>query len=62
MMEKYQLTTGFCPKENKNINVPVIYVFNVDCWEKGISEPPCHFPCEDGCPIIESAPDEITHI
>ena len=40
-MEKKYRATGFCPKASKDIEVSVTYIFNTNCWEKGISEPPC---------------------
>lgn len=58
-MEQKYLVTDFCPKQGKNINVSVTYIFNTDCWEKGISEPPCSNPCKDGCPILANAPQEL---
>lgn len=61
-MEKKHRVSGFCPSQNKEISVSVTYVFNFDCWEKGISELPCSNPCSDECPIVRSAPDEIENI
>lgn len=61
-MEKKYRATGFCPKASKDIEVSVTYILNTNCWEKGISEPPCSSPCEDECPILASAPDELKNI
>ena len=61
-MEKVHHMTGFCPKKNKDVTVAVTYVFNTDSWEKGISETPCSSPCEEGCPILDSAPTELKSI
>ena len=53
-MEKYYKVSGYCPKLSKELTASVTYIFNTDCWEKGISKPPCANPCEDGCPILAS--------
>lgn len=61
-MEKEYHVTGFCPKANKDIEVSALYIFNTNLWEKGTGEPPCASPCEGGCPILASAPDELKSI
>lgn len=61
-MQKAHYVTGFCPKENKNIQLAVTYIFNMDSWEKGISELPCISPCENECPVLASAPNELKGI
>lgn len=61
-MEKLYPVTGFCPKRNKDIRVNALYIYDYDHWEKGVPEPPCSFPCEDGCPILASAPAELRHL
>ena len=61
-MQNAHYVTGFCPKENKNIQLAVTYIFNMDSWEKGISELPCISPCENGCPVLVSAPNELKSI
>ena len=43
-MEKYYKVSGYCPKLGKELTASVTYIFNTDCWEKGISEPPCANP------------------
>jgi hypothetical protein len=58
-MEKVKIITGSCPVKNANVDVKVTYVHSSNCWEKGISEPPCSSPCSGGCPILDSAPDEL---
>lgn len=58
-MEKEHIVTGYCPVMEKDIPCKVKYIFNLDCWEKGISDPPCPSPCSSGCPILESAPEEL---
>ena len=58
-MKKIHTVKGFCPVKGKNILVKVTYVFNLNRWEKGICEPPCSHICENGCPILDSAPDEL---
>ena len=54
-MQKAHYVTGFVQKK-------VTYIFNMDSWEKGISELPCISPCENGCPILASAPNELKSI
>ena len=61
-MEKCHKVSGFCPKLGKELTVSVTYIFNTDCWEKGISEPPCSNPCEGECPILASAPAELDNL
>lgn len=43
-MEKLHVVTGYCPVLRKDITCMVTYIFNVDSWEKGISEPPMLYP------------------
>lgn len=61
-MEKCYKVSGYCPKLGKELTASVTYIFNTDCWEKGISEPPCANPCEGGCPILASAPAELDNL
>lgn len=61
-MQKNQIVTGFCPVKNRNVSVPIPYIYDGFTWEKGIGDCPHSINCTEGCPIIKSAPNELDNL
>lgn len=61
-MIKQKHFSGYCPTLKTDTTIPIDYVFNFDCWEKGTGECPHSSICHKECPILKNAPDELKNL